>query len=44
MNIDYSKLEKAILLVHEGASKRIDLENIKIYAMGENIIRIDIKK
>jgi hypothetical protein len=45
MNIDYKKLEKAVELVNEGFTKRFDLDNgVKVYAVGENVIRIDIKK
>lgn len=43
--MDFKKLEQAISLVGEGAVKRLDIEqNVKVYAVGENIIRIDIKK
>jgi hypothetical protein len=45
MNIDYKALDQAINLVDEGVSKRLDLSsNLKVYAVGENVIRIDIKK
>jgi hypothetical protein len=45
INIDYKALEKAVNLVDEGVSARLDLsKNLKVYAVGENVIRIDIKK
>lgn len=44
MNIQYENIKKAVDLVHEGVTQRVDLEGIKVYAVGENVIRIDIKK
>ena len=42
--MDLGKVEQAINLIEQGLTKRIDLENVKVYAVGENVIRIDIKR
>ena len=45
MNLDYRNIQTAVNAVDKGLTKRMDLENgIKVYAVGENVIRIDIKK
>jgi hypothetical protein len=45
MNIDYKNLDKVLNLIHEGVTNRVDIDkNLKVYAVGENVIRIDIKK
>jgi hypothetical protein len=44
-NINFEALQKAIDLIDEGVTSRIDIDkNLKVYAVGENVIRIDIKK
>jgi hypothetical protein len=43
--INYGSLAQALKLVDEGVTKKIELnKNLKVYAVGENVIRIDIKK
>lgn len=42
---DWNKIAKAVIAIENGVGKRIDLENnIVVYAVGANVIRIDIKK
>lgn len=41
--MDWRKIEKAIKAIQDGIGKRIDLGNIIVYAVGKNVIRIDIK-
>ncbi len=41
--MDWRKIENAIKAIQNGIGKRIDLGNIIVYAVGKNVIRIDIK-
>jgi hypothetical protein len=36
-------ISRAIPLIEGGMTKRIDKEGLKIYSVGKNLIRIDIK-
>jgi hypothetical protein len=43
--MDFEKIKAAVDVVMQGISKRVDIDkNTKVYAVGENVIRIDIKK
>jgi hypothetical protein len=42
--LDLGAIENAVLSIHAGESKKIILpDGTEIYAVGENVIRIDIK-
>ena len=43
--MDWVKIQKAVEAIQSGIGNRIDLkdDNVVVYAVGSNIIRIDIK-
>lgn len=46
VNMNWEKIAKAVeTIIQAGIAKRIDLkeENVVVYAVGDNVIRIDIK-
>ena len=44
--MNWEKVAKAVEAIQAGIGKRIDLkdQNVVVYAVGDNVIRIDIKK